>query len=72
MFVFVILLPVSPELFEAEVKRWGSHGSVMVHLVRGSYCGKTGGGGALHGSFPFLLLFLCGSAFVSLIMLIPA
>ena len=66
----------------------GSHGSVTVHLFRGSYYGKMGRegereggreegrngerGAALHGSSPFLLLFLCGSAFVSLIMLIPA
>lgn len=58
----------------------GSHGSVTVHLFHGSYYGKRGrreegGEGvweALRGSSPFLLLFLCGSAFVSLIMLIPA
>lgn len=34
--------------------------------------GGEGMWGALRGSSPFLLLFLCGSAFVSLIMLIPA
>ena len=54
MFVFVSLLPVSPEPFEAEVEWRGGRGSVMVHLVRGSYCGKTGGGGS---GGPCMVLF---------------